>query len=184
MDKPHKACTNANHPETTSLQGRCRISNPVRKCMRKESQDSRPEGRTISSEDDIRSRLGAYGLEIFYKKATVNVPRKQKVFKGLTPLEFDKSELLKEEQTRIGVKRRQVKNNKLDPDHSSLDKLSLTLSAPVQETTVPRECSAPKREFPEQTFTLENAPTCRAFCISEGLQEPRVRGRKKFPQRK
>ncbi|KAM7311314.1 uncharacterized protein ISCGN_008221 [Ixodes scapularis] len=123
--------------------------------------------------------------------AAVNVPKEHKVYKGLTPLEFDKTELLKEEQKWVGFKRRQlpknvkkeVKKDKADPDLSSLDKLSLTLSSSRHESTTSEECLAPKREFPEQTFTLENAPTCRAFCVSEGLREPRVKG-SKFPQRK
>lgn len=196
MDKPQKASTNANSSKTTSLQGRCRGSNLIRKCSRKESQDNRKGGRSVPtepSEDDVRSRLGAYELETFRRKvaAAVNVPKKLKVYKGLTPLEFDKTELLKEEQKSVGFKRRQlpknvkkeVKKDKVDPDLSSLDKLSPTLSSSGHESTISEECLAPKREFPEQTFTLENAPTCRAFCVSEGLREPRVKG-SKFPQRK
>ncbi|KAM7311312.1 uncharacterized protein ISCGN_008219 [Ixodes scapularis] len=196
MDKPQKASTNANFSKTTSLQGRCRGSYLIRKCSRKESQDNRQGGRPVPtepSEDDVRSRLGAYELETLHRKvaAAVNVPKEHKVYKGLTPLEFDKTELLKEEQKWVGFKRRQlpknvkkeVKKDKADPDRSSLDKLSLTLSSSGHESTTSEECLAPKREFPEQTFTLENAPTCRAFCVSEGLREPRVKG-SKFPQRK
>ncbi|CAN7987337.1 unnamed protein product, partial [Ixodes pacificus] len=130
MDKPQKASTNANSSKTTSLQGRCRGSYLIRKCSRKESQDNRQGGRSVPtepSEDDVRSRLGAYELETFHRKASthlkaglqskltvaaaVNVPKKHKVYKGLTPLEFDKTELLKEEQKWVGFKRRQLPKN-------------------------------------------------------------------------
>lgn len=75
MDKPQKASTNANFSKTTSLQGRCRGSYPIRKCSRKESQDNRQGGRSVPtepSEDDVRSRLGAYELEAFHRKASTH----------------------------------------------------------------------------------------------------------------
>lgn len=103
---------------------------------------------TESREKDIGKSLSTYELELFNGRVAkgVNISPQERFYEGLTPLDVGKQPVT----SRPGCTKDAKK------ELSSMEKLSHTLSASKTE-------AAPRGAFSKPTFTLENAPSCRAF---------------------
>lgn len=115
-------------------------------------------------ERDVRKNLSAYELALLNQRVAkaVNISPQEKFYEDLTPLHSGEQKISEDFHCNGPGKRGRID----DTEHelSSIEKLSRTLSQSADQ-----ELQKAKTAFPKPTFTPENAPSCRTFCISNGL---------------
>lgn len=122
------------------------------KCSKPSVAGRRPQANaTDSREKDTSKRVNTYELELFNRRVAkaVNISPHERFYEGLPPLDVKKQPHSSGPGCAKGAKK----------ELSSKEKLSQTLLASSKTEDEP----PPRAAFSKPTFTLENAPSCRAF---------------------